>query len=251
MDNKQNKYQVKTFNNLESFKNVELNDKILKGILDLSENTKDAKDAKDTNEKTDTMDTMDTIGISQNSIKQHKALYKGYVDNANALIDYLKSQDTEGQKSPETQARRRRLGFELSGKILHEYYFENLTPNCNSEQKSNLCIRSNFENKVKDQWGCYDKWLSDFKATGLTRGVGWAICAIDPTTKIITNNFIQLHEDGNIPNFDMLLVMDVWEHAYVLDRGAGGRSDYIDAFCNHIDWSVVDKRLSLALESKT
>ncbi|WP_206336030.1 Fe-Mn family superoxide dismutase, partial [Pseudomonas viridiflava] len=74
-----------------------------------------------------------------------------------------------------------------------------------------------FKKLVADRYGSYENWLADFKATGTTRGVGHAICYMDPITCDVNNHFIELHNDCYMPGYEVLLSMDVWEHAFPID----------------------------------
>jgi Fe-Mn family superoxide dismutase len=75
------------------------------------------------------------------------------------------------------------------------------------------------------------------------RGVGWAICYQDPVRKRLSNHWVTLHEVGNVAGFIPILVMDVWEHAFILDYKPAERSKYIEAFFSNIDWNVVGERV--------
>ncbi len=83
------------------------------------------------------------------------------------------------------------------------------------------------------------------------RGVGWAICYRDPINGRLTNHWVTLHQNGNVAGFTPILVMDVWEHAYLLDYKPSERGKYIDAFFSNIDWTVVQKRLSAKALART
>lgn len=184
-------------------------------------------------------------GITDDQINDHWNLYAAYVTQSNALKEELAELRAAGKgATPAYVDRRRRLGFEFNGMVLHEYYFGNL--------KAGVANNANqFKTAIEKNWGSFDAWAEDFANTGKTRGIGWAICAIDPATGDINNHFIQLHEDGNIPGFHPLVVMDVWEHAYMVDHKAGGRADYIKAFLSNVNWDVVEQRLETAQAGKS
>ena len=82
------------------------------------------------------------------------------------------------------------------------------------------------------------------------RGVGWAICYQDPTGDRLSNHWVTLHEVGNIAGFKPILVMDVWEHAFLLDYKPSERAEYIDAFFTNINWKTVEQRLITSSPSK-
>lgn len=181
-------------------------------------------------------------GISDDQINDHWGLYKGYVTQANVLREELEAMRKEGKGgTPGYADRRRRFGFEYCGMVLHEYYFGNLKDGvtCNKEGA--------FAQAVADQFGSFDTWLEDLANTGKSRSIGWAVCYMDPMTGEINNHFIQLHEDGNIPGYHPLVVMDVFEHAYMVDHKAAGRPDYIQAFTANMNWDVIEERFADAL----
>ncbi|HEY8370407.1 MAG TPA: superoxide dismutase [Thermodesulfobacteriota bacterium] len=181
-------------------------------------------------------------GISDQTLEMHFGLYKGYVTNTNLLTEQLCEMFEKGQASATNPAYAeitRRLGFEYSGMILHEYYFENMkkdgTGLPNASSKTAAAINATF--------GSLDNWMKDFKAVGAMRGVGWAILYQDPVSGRVTNQWVTLHQDGVPVSFKPLLVMDVWEHAFLLDYKPAERGKYIEAFFQNIDWDVVEKRV--------
>ncbi len=185
-------------------------------------------------------------GISDEQINDHWKLYEGYIKQANGLKEELAELRKDGKGGSALYAdRRRRFGFEYNGMVLHEYYFGNLKAGVD------LSGASQFKAAIEEQFGSFDAWKEDFCNAGKTRGVGWAICAMDPMTGDINNHFIQLHEDGNVAGYHPLVVMDVWEHAYMVDHKAGGRGDYINAVMSNINWDVVESRLEEARSKAT
>ncbi len=183
----------------------------------------------------------DLLDISNTQIQDHWNLYKGYVTQVNNLNEELKKLDLTSLLYAD---RRRRLGFEYNGMILHEYYFGNLKAGENEPQNSA------FYKAVQKSFGSYETWKTNFEQAGKTRGIGWAIVYCDPMTGQLTNNFIQEHENGNITGFQPILVMDVWEHAYMIDHNASGRGKYIAAFMKNINWDKVEERFSDTTSSK-
>lgn len=185
-------------------------------------------------------------GISQNQIDQHWKLYEGYVAQTNALREELETLRKEGKGGTPLYAdRRRRFGFEYNGMVLHEYYFGNLKAGM-AEPAEGSPLRK----ALTEQYGSFDAFKDDFAKTGASRSIGWAILYLDPATRALNNHFVQLHEEGNVAGFVPILVMDVWEHAYMVDHGAGGRADYIKAFLSNVDWQVAEKRFAEAQAGK-
>jgi Fe-Mn family superoxide dismutase len=183
-------------------------------------------------------------GISDKTLEVHFKLYDGYVDNTNALLEKLEELAPKGQVTANGKLAyaelKRRLGFEQNGMVLHELYFDNLKKNGDGEPASD----SAFMRQVHAQWGSFSAWKKEFASVGEMRGVGWAICYRDPKTGLLFNEWITLHEDGHIAGYTPALVMDVWEHAFLLDYKPAQRGEYIDAFFSNVNWSAVESRLS-------
>jgi Fe-Mn family superoxide dismutase len=176
-------------------------------------------------------------GISDEQINDHWNLYKGYVNNVNTLNQDLTLLAKAGKAGSLLYAdRRRRAGFEYNGMILHELYFENL-----SSQKTTPDGKK-IKQAIENIWGSFDAWLNDFINTGKSRSIGWAILFKDNKTGNLSNHFIFEHGNGIVAEFTPLLVMDVWEHAYMVDHKAGGRGNYINNFIKNINWDIVEKR---------
>ncbi|MEJ2368620.1 MAG: Fe-Mn family superoxide dismutase [Acidobacteriota bacterium] len=177
-------------------------------------------------------------GISDDQIAQHWKLYEGYVKQANKLREELEAVRKEDKGGTSFYMdRRRRFGFEYNGMVLHEYYFGNLKAGVDepvSDSKLRVALREEF--------GSFADWKQDFLKAGATRSIGWAILYMDPATGNLTNHFIQVHEEGHPAGFEPILVMDVWEHAYMVDWGAGGRSDYMQAFFQNVNWRAAEER---------
>lgn len=185
-------------------------------------------------------------GISDETLEMHFKLYEGYVKETNKLTekveDFLKDGKVDQEEMPAYSELKRRLGFEYNGMVLHELYFDNLKKNAGGDPKKG----SSFIQAATESFGSYETWKTDFVGVGKMRGVGWAICFQDPANGRLSNHWINLHETGNVAGFKPVLVMDVWEHAYILDYKPADRPKYIDSFFANIDWEMVQKRLARA-----
>lgn len=186
------------------------------------------------------------VGISDRTLEMHLKLYEGYVKASNQLTaqigEILKDGRIDQEEMPAYSELTRRLGFEYNGMVLHEYYFENLTKG----GTRNPGQGSSFMGAVEASFGTYEMWKLDFSSVGKMRGVGWAICYVNPRSGRLSNHWISLHENGNVAGFIPALVMDVWEHAYLLDHKPSERASYIEAFFANIDWKSVENRLQLS-----
>lgn len=182
-------------------------------------------------------------GISDKTVNLHLSLYEGYVKATNMLqgkiAEFLKDGTLDQEELPAYSELTRRLGFEYNGMVLHEYYFDNLTPKASVKPEST----SSFLRRAEASFGSYERWKTDFVSVGKMRGVGWAVCLQDPASGRLTNHWITLHEHGIVAGFKPVLVMDVWEHAFLLDYMPAQRGQYIEAFFSNINWRNVDRRV--------
>jgi len=178
-----------------------------------------------------------TEGFSDTLLKNHFTLYQGYVTNTNKLMESLGQMAKEGKAStPEFAEMKRRLGWEFNGMRLHEYYFENLGDQGNLDRTGKLF------KKISEDFGSYEAWEKEFKSVGTMRGIGWAILYQDNLTKKLINFWINEHDVGHPGGCSPILILDVFEHAFMIDYGLK-RADYIEAFFRNIDWKATEKRL--------
>jgi Fe-Mn family superoxide dismutase len=179
-------------------------------------------------------------GISDKTLEIHLGLYAGYVKNTNILNEKVIELTEAGKTgTPEYSELKRRYGFEYNGMRLHEYYFENLKAGGGGEIKEGSALGKT----IVETYSSLDIWRNDFSKVGAMRGVGWAVLFQDPVTKVLSNHWITLHEEGNVAGFVPILVMDAWEHAWILDYKPADRPKYIEAFLSNVDWAAVEKRL--------
>ena len=180
-------------------------------------------------------------GISDKTVEMHLKLYEGYVKNTNLITEQLAEfvrQKKAAATNPAYAELKRHLGFEYGGMVLHEYYFANLAP------QGKGTPTANFKSAVEECFGNFDNWKSDFVGVGNMRGVGWAILYQDPVTEQLSNHWIELHQQGVPSGFKPIVVMDVWEHAFLLDYKPAERDKYIEAFFANVDWDRIDGNLA-------
>lgn len=176
-------------------------------------------------------------GFSEALLKNHFTLYQGYVTNTNKVLDILAKMLADGATAtPEYAELKRRLGWEFNGMRLHEIYFENLGGNGSIDQAGKLAA------KITADFGSYEAWEKDFRATGAMRGIGWAVLYQDSATGKLINFWVNEHDVAHPAGCTPILIMDVFEHAFMLDYGLK-RPDYIEAFFKNIDWKAAEARL--------
>ena len=176
-------------------------------------------------------------GFSETLLKNHFTLYQGYVTNTNKVADTLAQMLKDGKTgTPEYAELKRRFGWEFNGMRLHELYFGNLGGDGAINKGGKLA------NKLEKDFGSVDAWQNDFKATGAMRGIGWVALYHDTEGDRLFNVWINEHDVAHLSGCTPLLIMDVFEHAFITDYQLK-RADYIAAFMSNINMKVVEGRL--------
>ena len=180
-------------------------------------------------------------GFSETLLKNHFTLYGGYVTNTNKVSDSLLAMAKDGKAgTPEYAELKRRFGWEFDGMRLHELYFGNL-----KRGGVALDTGSAIAKAIIAEFGSVENWEKDFRATGAMRGIGWVVLYYDASAKRLFNSWVNEHDAGHLASCVPLLVMDVFEHAYMLDYGLK-KADYIGAFFKNIDWKAAGARFAKA-----
>ena len=176
-------------------------------------------------------------GFSEALLKNHFTLYQGYVTNTNKLSDLIGRILAEGKTAtPEYAELKRRFGWEWNGMRLHEFYFENLGG------KGVLDPASKLGKAIAAEFGSVEKWEEDFRAAGAMRGIGWVVLYQDRLGGRLFNQWVNEHDVGNPAGAVPVLVMDMFEHAFMVDYGLK-RADYIAAFFRNVNWKAAEARL--------
>jgi len=179
-------------------------------------------------------------GISDESVKQHIGLYEGYVKNFMGICTLIGDLMQDSEKNAHALSElQRRLGFEFDGMRLHEYYFSQFEGG-----SVPMSQESAFAKAIAKQWGSSEMLPKLMKNVGGMRGPGWAILYLDPSTGIFQMAFVGEQHQGHFVGLPVILALDVWEHAFLLDYGAQGKGKYIDAFFKNLNWDVVEKRFA-------
>ncbi len=178
-------------------------------------------------------------GISSKQLEVHIKLYEGYVKFTNHLREVLADLRKDSEKNAYALGEvLRRFGFEFNGMRMHEYYFEQFENGATPAETDGKLATALIE-----KYGSWEEFVNHFKSVGLMRGIGWTILYFDPIGNTPHTVWVNEHELGQLAGLPVILAMDMWEHAYMVDYLPAEKKSYIDAFFNNLNWSVCEKRL--------
>lgn len=179
-------------------------------------------------------------GISEEQLAIHVALYEGYVKHVNLIrtkIKELADADPEGNAYLISELRRR-FAFEFDGVRMHELFFSQLTSGPVALESGSLTALAT------EKYGSWDAFVKHIESVALSRGIGWAVVAFDPVQKTLHTVFVGDHEVGQLAGLPILFVLDMWEHAFMVDYRPATKKDYVNTILSATDWSVVQDRLT-------
>jgi len=190
---------------------------------------------------TQQFDLPELKGISDEQVEVHLGLYAGYVTHVNKIADTLSSARNGSEPlDPYMEAElRRRFAFEFCGMRLHEYYFSQFEGGAQE-----LSQDTTLAQKAMDKYGSIDDFIEHIKTVAKTRGIGWVVVTHDDVLDTLHTTFVADHELGNLAGLKIVLALDMWEHAFMVDRKPSEKGDYVDAFFNNLNWGVVADRLA-------
>jgi len=176
-------------------------------------------------------------GLSETQITLHLGLYAGYVKNTNLLLDKINTLKS-GEDAIIVSELQRRGGFEFDGMRLHEYYFSQLSESANA-----LDMTSQLGQLIQAQFGSFDSYIADLKRLASMRGIGWVITYYDAENNSLINAWVADHELGHLAGLPIVFVIDLWEHAFMVDYAPATKADYVQTYLNAINWEVVASRI--------
>ena len=177
-------------------------------------------------------------GLSQKQLEVHLKLYEGYVKFLNTLEETITDLKKDAEKNAYALGEvMRRKGFEFDGMRMHEYYFGSMEDGTKALEPSSTLARA-----LESQYGSIENWTNEFKATGMMRGIGWAVLYFDPIAKKFHNAWVSDHELGQFAGLPIILPMDMWEHAFMVDYVPAEKKNYIEAFFSNLNWEILEER---------
>lgn len=170
-------------------------------------------------------------------ILHHQKHQQAYVNGANAILETLEKARKEGTDI-DMKSALKSLSFNVGGIVLHNLFWENMAPvtkGGGGEPGGDL------KAAIDKEFGSFDRFKKEFSTTATSvEGSGWAALVADGEGRLLTMQ-IEKHNVNLFPNFKILLVLDVWEHAYYLDY-KNDRAKYVENFWNIVNWKAVSKR---------
>ncbi len=183
-------------------------------------------------------------GLSKKQVDVHLGLYQGYVKHVNLItekIEAMRAADAEGNAYAVNELRRR-LGFEFDGMRLHEYYFEQFEGGHQKQDEGNALFKA-----ALDQYGARGGLVAQVKEVAGTRGIGWVLVYYDPIGATLHTAFVNDHELGQLAALPIILALDLWEHAYMVDYLPSEKNQYVAAFFDSLNWGVCEERFRKAM----
>ena len=178
-------------------------------------------------------------GLSKKQMDVHLALYEGYVKHTNLIlskIESLRQEDAENNAFLMAELRRR-FGFEFDGMRMHEYYFEQFESGALRPQNEGPLM-----DEAVERYGTWDTFIAHVKEVCGTRGIGWTVVYYDPSGRTLHTAWINDHEVGQLAGLPIILAIDMWEHAYMIDYLPAEKKTYVEAFLENVNWEVIEKR---------
>lgn len=178
-------------------------------------------------------------GLSEKQIKVHLALYEGYVKHVNLIAEKMAAvRSGELTLDPYIVAElRRRFAFEFDGMRMHEYYFSQFEGGATA-----LNPESDLGRAATAKYGSIDGFISHIREVAGSRGIGWVVVYHDTDANVLHTTFVADHEVGQLSGLPIVLALDLWEHAFMVDYVPAEKKNYIDAFFNNLNWSLVETR---------
>ncbi len=177
-------------------------------------------------------------GISEKSVEEHLGLYAGYVKNFNTISAAIESLLADPEKNALAIGElRRRHSFEFDGMKLHELYFPQFEGGAQALDQNSALAQA-----ITKHWGSPDAAVARLRQTAMMRGPGWSNLYYNPENKAFHMSFVGEQHNGHLATLPIVVALDVWEHAYLLDYGAQGKAKYVDAFFKNLNWKKIEER---------
>lgn len=175
--------------------------------------------------------------ISEKQLRiHHSKHHQGYVDKSNALLEKLEKA-RENDQDLDMKSTLKFFSFTVGGHILHSLFWENLSPDGGGSPGGLLA------DELGKEFGSFERFKKEFTKACAVEGSGWGALAYCTQTQRPVIMQIEKHNVNIYPMFQILMVLDLWEHAFYLDY-QNEKNKFVDAFWNLVDWETVDDRMN-------
>jgi len=177
--------------------------------------------------------------ISEEQLRVHHTIHhQAYVNGANVILKRLDSARKENADI-DVKAALKELSWNIGGHLLHSLFWRNLAPPSKGGGKPG----GKLADAIEKEFGSFERFRKEFTQAAVSvEGSGWAALTICRQTNRPLIMQIEKHNTNVYPTFPILMVLDVFEHAYYIDY-KNKRADFIEAFWNIVNWDEVNKRL--------
>ncbi|MBI5392401.1 hypothetical protein HZA96_00905 [Candidatus Woesearchaeota archaeon] len=182
-------------------------------------------------------------GFSEKMLTAHFTLYAGYAKKLNEIEEKLAKADKTlaNYSFGEFSELKRREAVAFNGTYLHELYFEAM--NSKKTEASGALKKA-----IDESFGNWDEMVKDMKATASSTP-GWVLLTYSKVDKKLHTYIMFEHHIGLPAHQEIILALDCWEHAFMIDYGIG-KADYLTAYFAAVDWSIVSKRFEHAMKNQ-
>jgi len=174
----------------------------------------------------------------------HQKHHQAYVNGANAILERLDKARKDGT-DVDVKATLKELSWNIGGHLLHSLFWSNLAPaGKGSGGKPNGALGD----AIEKEFGSFERFKKEFTQAAVSvEGSGWAALTFCRQTRRLIIMQVEKHNTNVYPAFRILMVLDVFEHAYYIDY-KNERAKFVDAFWNIVNWDEVNKRFEEALK---
>src|SRR5665811_1553114 len=185
--------------------------------------------------------------ISEDLLRlHHDKHHAAYVAGANTILQKMDKSRNENTDF-DTKATFKELSFHIGGHILHSLFWKNLAP---TGENRGLEPKMTINKIIDEEYGSLDRFKKLFSQTAASaEGSGWAALTFCRQTNRPIIMQVEKHNINIYPMFKIIMVLDVWEHAYYLDY-KNDRVKFIEAFWNIVNWNEINKRLENIIKNK-
>lgn len=181
--------------------------------------------------------------LGEKTIKDHLGLLEKYEENVTKLLKESKrlNKDSVNLNDSEYRDSVVSIRHNYNAQVLHRLYFSTIAKEATKVPKSFHRLIEDF-NKKSYNFKDYNSWKEDFIACAKASR-GWVLFGFSPFENVLVNQVVDNHDVGLSPGFCPILVLDVWEHAYIGDYGTN-REKYVTEWFKYINWDEVENQIA-------